>query len=389
MPSCTQGLNPKILRWARERQGLTPQDVARVIKKDVDTVVRWESGESAPTYVQLEKLAYQLYKRPVALFFFPEPPEEADPAKSFRTLPQTELEALPTRVRSALRQAQAMQVGLGELTDGTNPASKRILSDLAVGGLGDAEVVAKQVRDYLGVQVSSQSSWRGPRDALNHWRESLQFVGIFTFRQPMKGTGVWGFCLPHEEFPVIYLNSSAAHTRQVFSLFHELGHLFLDTGGITKDDDSFVTRLPASQRRVEVFCNAFAAEVLVPSQDFEAFRNGDFREDAFVDSVARRYKVSREAILRRALDRGLVSQRHYRAKAQEWATQAEETIGSHKGGDYYANMVSYLGEGFVKLAFSRYYQGACTDEQLADYLNVKVRNLPGIEPFAVSGGTRS
>jgi len=145
--------------------------------------------------------------------------------------------------------------------------------------------------------------------------------------------------------------------------------------------------LPAEQIRVEVFCNAFAAEVLVPTQDFRSFCKSDFSDDAYVESIARRYKVSRETILRRAMDRGLVSQRDYRAKAQEWAAQAEVSLaGRSRRGDYYANTVSYLGEGFVKLAFSRYYKGRCTAQQLADCLNVKVRSLPGLEPFAVGAG---
>src|SRR5436853_2511049 len=88
------GVNPALLVWARERSGLTVEDVAEAIGKSPLVVRQWEAGESAPTYVQLEKLAYGVFRRPLALFFFPQPPEEADPHQSFRTLPDFEIDDL-------------------------------------------------------------------------------------------------------------------------------------------------------------------------------------------------------------------------------------------------------------------------------------------------------
>ena len=76
-----QGINPTIVKWARERSGYTLEDVATSLNKDVETISDWESGEQAPTYVQLETLAGK-YKRPIAIFFFPEPPQEPNFAGS-------------------------------------------------------------------------------------------------------------------------------------------------------------------------------------------------------------------------------------------------------------------------------------------------------------------
>ena len=77
MAEYIQGINPDIVKWARERSGYTLQEVAKSLNRDVATISNWESGAAAPTYVQLEKLADK-YKRPVAMFFFPEPPHETD-----------------------------------------------------------------------------------------------------------------------------------------------------------------------------------------------------------------------------------------------------------------------------------------------------------------------
>ena len=79
-------VNPDMLRWARETAGLNVDDVVRKMKRKrvtAETVLSWENGEGSPSYPQLERIAYEIYKRPLALFFFPEPPQEETPKQSF------------------------------------------------------------------------------------------------------------------------------------------------------------------------------------------------------------------------------------------------------------------------------------------------------------------
>ena len=71
MAEYIQGINPTIIKWARERSGYSLQEVAKSLNRDVATISDWESGAAAPTYVQLETLTDK-YKRPIAMFFFPE-----------------------------------------------------------------------------------------------------------------------------------------------------------------------------------------------------------------------------------------------------------------------------------------------------------------------------
>src|SRR5438105_7590384 len=110
------GIDPKVLEWARKRSGQSIEDVAAACGKDPEVIQSWESGDSAPTYVQLERLAYTVYKRPIALFFFPNVPDEIDPKHSFRTLPETEIDELGADTRHKVREARAMKLSLAELT---------------------------------------------------------------------------------------------------------------------------------------------------------------------------------------------------------------------------------------------------------------------------------
>lgn len=378
------GIQPAVLRWAREAQGYSVDDVATHLKRDAADIIAWEEGKDAPTYAQLERLAYQLYKRPLAVFFLPVPPSEADPKKEFRTLPDFELEKLAADTRYQIRWAQALQLSLKELNDGVNPSEQKIFRDLQFTASHAVADQAAAVREYLNVPLSAQRAWTSDEEALKAWREAVQDAGVFVFKHSFKQKAISGFCLIDTEFPLIYLNNSNVKTRQVFSLLHELAHVLLHQNSISTLDQSTLRFLSRAQLRLEQFCNAFAAEVLVPSSDFNAVlrRTRNATDDTTVGDLARRYRVSREVILRRLLDRRLISQDHYEAKSREWIAEAASG-GKGGGGNYYATQATYLGEKYLQLVFSKHYQGKLSLEQVADYLGVKTKSVAGLEELAL------
>ena len=260
MAEYMKGINPAIIKWARERSGYTLEEVANSLNKDVETISNWESGSSAPTYAQLEKLADKC-KRPIALFFFPEVPQEPDLVKRL-ALRSSEIEALSPNIRLLLRHAAARQISLMELNMGVNPAETKIFRDLHAQLDAPVADIARQTREYLDISVETQASWSNPTKALEIWRDHIEEKGIFVFKDAFRSDVVAGFCLVHDEFPVIYLNNSMSHAKQIFTLFHELGHLLFRRNGITR-------RVRIGGKKVERFCNRYAAEFLVPSADLE------------------------------------------------------------------------------------------------------------------------
>ena len=317
MAEYIQGINPTIVKWARERSGYTLQEVAKSLNRDVATISNWESGAAAPTYVQLEKLADK-YKRPVAMFFFPEPPQEPDFVNQL-ALRSTEIEQLDPGIRVLLRQAYARQLSLMELNMGVNPAETKIFQDLHP-QLGDsATELAQRTRAYLNISVETQASWRSVRETLENWREQVEEKGIFVFKAAFRDDSVDGFCLIHEQFPVIYLNNSKSSVRQIFSLFHELAHLLLGENGITRGIN------PVSEQ-IEVFCNQFAAEFLVPSGDLETRFKDSLYNDAAIEALAGYYKVSRPVILLRLVNQGILTQNSYRRRTAQWTEEYESRL---------------------------------------------------------------
>jgi len=376
-------VNHKVLEWARQRSGQTIDQVAAALHRDPSVIAAWESGDDAPSYPQLETLAYKIYKRPLAVFFFPVPPPEEDPKTSFRTLPEFEVEQLAADTRMKIRQARALQLSLVELNDGKNPAEQKIFVDLHVRSGASAGEVAARARTYLGIDAKAQRGWKDTEQALKAWRRAVEDKGIYVFKNSFKQKDVSGFCLYDAEFPIIYVNNSTAQTRQIFTILHELGHILTATGGVTKRDDTYIAKLTGPDRQVEVFCNRFAAECLLPITEFKASLGPNPSSDENIAKIANAYRVSRHVVLLRLLGLDLVTQGFYEKKVAEWKADYDAKKPERGGGSYYATQGAYLGDKFLKLAFGKYYDGKISIDQLADHLNVRVSSVPGIEQLAM------
>ena len=382
-------VNPDVLRWARETGGFGIDDVVDKLKRKrvtAETVVSWEEGTTSPTYAQLEKLAYEIYKRPLALFFFPEPPEEETPAESFRTLPQEEIDLLEPKLLYLVRQAKVMQENLRELFDGVNPAKKQVCSNITIRSSDTISDIAKKVRDYLGVKLDEQYALTTNEKALKYWREVLEKHGVFVFKDAFKDEECSGFCLYDDVFPVIYINNSQAKIRQIFTLFHELAHLLFRTGGIDLRHDDFIQRMKGPNKRIEVFCNKFAGEFLVPTKDIKPRIRNQTIDDKLLTRLAKKYSVSREVILRKCLDLNHITNAFYEAKVNEWEAERLTRGSSGSGGNPYYTKGVYLGSHYIETAFGKYYQGAISKTQLADYLGMKEMHVSTFEGYVLHGG---
>lgn len=380
------GIQPEMLRWARQTVGLSVVDVAEMLKRSKGEVEAWESGAGAPTYPQLEKLAYQLYKRPLALFFLPSPPDEAVPQREFRTLPDADLAGLSRDTYLHIRRAHAYQLALEEIFDGRNPTDRRIWEAVSLSPNQAVADQASRVREFLGINLDTQIGWKSDEHALKAWRKAIEDVGVFVFKAAFKQKDISGFCLRDDDLPVIYLNNGTSKTRQTFSLLHELAHLLININGLSKFDSSYIDRLPVTEKKLERFCNALAADVLIPSVDFAAQvkrlpeNTEKATEEQFAD-LANRYGVSREAVLRRLFDQGRVSQAYYETKAKTWTAQKK----AGGGGDWYRNQGAYLSDRFAKEVVSRHFRHQISLEHAANLLGIKPKSYAGFEELILQG----
>ena len=202
-------VNPRLITWARERAGFTTLEALSKFQN----IGEWEAGNAYPTYPQLEALADE-FRIPVAVFFFPEPPSLPPIRESFRTLPDVQFEQIPRAVLLHLRRAKAFQLNLIELCQGRNPAERLITRDLALPENVSVRDMVDLVREYLGVSVAAQCQWGNADLALKNWRQVLQIVGIFVFKDLFGIQEYCGFSLYDDVFPIIYVNNNCVKTRQ-------------------------------------------------------------------------------------------------------------------------------------------------------------------------------
>ncbi len=318
-------IEPKVLVWARESMGMDVAEVAKRFNLSENTIKRWESGQKKPTIVQIKKLA-KMYKRSLAVFFLPEPPEEPPLPHDFRTLPEERRNPFSSKTRLAIRQARRLQSLAIELAKTTNT---EIYTTIGRAHLSDdPETVATETREKIGIDVQTQFAWEKDDDAFKEWRKALERLGVLVFQLPLPVEETRGFSLPEDTLPAIVLNEKDHIRARIFSLFHEYGHLLLDTSGICNwENHNGSLEINGS---VEKFCNHFSGAFLVPKDALlnhrlvESRTNTSYWPDEYLRGIAKDFKVSREVILRRLVTFNLASWNFYRMKYEEWKEKAKE-----------------------------------------------------------------
>lgn len=375
-------VKPELIRWVRKDAGLSVTDAAKKAGTTEAIVRQWEEGTLQPTIRQLRLLA-NAAKRPIAIFYLAEPPWKFTALRDFRRLPGDPVAGQSPALRLAVRLAfERRQVALDLATDlDATPPPLPIRASLGE-PVGE---VARRVRDLLGVSVEDQRRWSGEYNALNHWRRAIQDLGILVFQaRGVEVDEMRGFSVAEEPMPVIVLNARDAPNGRVFTLFHEFCHLLLRKGGIC-DLRGHESRRPEDSA-IEVYCNAVAAETLVPRRDFvrsplvrDHPGGADWRETE-LRSLAKDFSVSWEVVLRRLLDTSQISRGIYRDRREAMLAAYRATRSAQTGfvtPDVAA--VTNLGQEFVKLVLVSYYQDRITSRDVSEYLGVRLKHMASIE----------
>lgn len=378
-------INPEVLIWARERSGYSVDEMEKKFSK----YVIWEKGEGYPTYAQLENVA-NAFNRPIAIFFFPNPPSEPSIEKSFRALSEESLHNLSPHMRVLFRKAQSLQLSLGEIFSTEEELQRSKLTWLNSNDY-DLHKSPGKLREILGVDLNTQISWKNPDDALENWREALSNNGIYVFKDAFHDDSISGFCIYDELFPIVFLNNSVHKNRQIFTLFHEIGHLISRQSYLDVFDSEFWNIEFEEPSNIEVSCNAFAANFLVPENDFlqQVQQHIDqFNLTDNIDKLASRYKVSKEVILRRLLTYNIINKSLYMKTVTEWNKlyKKQKTKDKGAGGNYYFTQLAYLGESYCGNVLKMYHQGKINLEQASSYLNIKPKSFVGLESAYLNKG---
>ena len=328
-------LQPDVLRWARERADLTPDDLARKVHLVPERVLEWErSGRISMDWA--ERVAHATHS-PLGYLFLSFPPYETLPIQDFRTRtgepPQRPSVDLLETVYAMQRRQDWMRDEMIET--GAEPLA-------FIGAFhanGKYAVVANAMRDALALSddwASSSPTWS---DALAQLRDNIEEVGILVIFNGVVGNNTsrildpeefQGFALVDEYAPLIFINNADYKAAQMFTLAHELAHLFVGEEGIS----AFDSLLP-SEHAVEQFCDQIAAEFLVPEARIRAFWPSIEHDPDPYQRMAREFKVSRVVVARRALDLDLIDRATFFDFYNRHKGQGNPGDGTSSGGNFW------------------------------------------------------
>ena len=299
-------LQPELLRWARERAGLTQDDLAKKIPVNPDRVREWEQTGKI-SIAQIDKLAAKTYT-PLGYLYLPEPPDESLPIRDFRTRSGD----APTRPSpDLLETVYQMQRRQNWMRDDLIEGGADPLNFVGAYSLTDSHTeVAAAMRAALDLSTGwaeDRSTWS---QALSFLRNRLDEIGVLVVFNGVVGnnnyrkldpTEFQGLALVDEYAPLVFVNSADYIASQMFTLAHEVAHLFVGETGL-----SVLDRLLPADDETEQFCDQVAAEFLVPQKALQAcwptVQDLGNRHQA----IARKSKVSAIVAARRALDLGLI-----------------------------------------------------------------------------------
>lgn len=338
---------PALLAWARERAATPSEELAGRFPK----LASWEAGETQPTLKQLEEFARAVHV-PIGYLFLPAPPHEELPIRDFRTVQGRGVRRPSPNLLDMLYACQERQGWYREFATVNRLPEAEFVGSATV-AQGPAEVAAKMAR-RLGFDLASRAACRTWEEALRLFIGHAEDIGVLVMvsgvvlsnnRRTLDPDEFRGFALADRRAPLIFINGADSKSAQMFTLAHELAHLWLGASGVS---DAGAAPL-AGHRPEEVWCNAVAAELLVPLAALAPERR---RNEALVDTLqrlARQFKVSTLVILRRVLDAGWIDRARFDAAWKaETARLHDMGRAAAGGGDFYRTTLSRVSRRFAR-----------------------------------------
>ena len=348
------GVNPDVLDWAIKRSRVDPQELAAKFP-----IHRWRAG-AEPTLRQLEGFG-RATRTAIGLLLLDEPPIDTLPIPDFRTVASSGVATPSPDLLDTIALCEQRQDWYREylIETGNDPlefvASATVQTPVAQ--------AAAEMRELLDFAVGGRATtWS---QALVDLIDEAEEAGVLVMVNGVVGSNTHrvldpqefrGFALPDEYAPLVFINGADTKAAQIFTLAHELAHLWLGTGGV--DDADLATQ---TGNDVEQWCNAVAAEFLVPLEIITAAYDPDTGDlTGELQRLATIFKVSTLVILRRILDASLVAWPAYQAAFTAELQRVLALGGATSGGNFYNTQPRRVSKPFARAILASTLSGRTT-----------------------------
>lgn len=358
-------INKNLIEWAIIRAGHEVQDYLQANPKVND----WLTGDKKPTVKQLEDFSRKVHV-PFGYLFLKEPPDEKLSFPFFRTGRGATTE-VSLNVYDAIQLVQKRKDWLSEFLREEGYEPLEFVGKFNINT--SPRIIVNDIRKTLKLNAN----WAGNHDT---WKRALDFLAIqieeigvvINFsgivgnntRRNIDVNECRGFVLVDDYAPFMFINSADAKAAQMFTIIHELAHIWL---GQSAGFD--IQNLIPSDDPVEILCDKVAAEFLVPQDYFLRM----WREEKDFQKLNRIFKVSPIVVARRALDLELISKDDFFTFYNKYLNKINNlNLNRGGGGNFYATAKKR-----ISLMFAGYINNAVKEQKLMYRDAYKLTGLKG------------
>ena len=381
-------ITPYVLQWARESARMTEEIAASKVSVSVEKLKQWEEGKDQPTIHQAQLLA-KAYKRPFALFFLPEIPRDFQPLQDFRS---TGSKLLTTSSIFIIREVQQKQAWISDINKENNEDKLSFVGRFSMND--DPAIVARDILNMLGINPLYYRTG----NPIKEWINAAEANGIFVSRTSfinshltLDSDELQGFAISDPYAPFVFVNSDDWNAPQLFTLVHELAHIWIAETGISNDVEPEI-RNNQKHHPVELFCNEVAANALMPAEFLDGLDATTYSNAKVLFKTARLLGVSSFALLVRSFNLSKISDSHYHRLKQEadaefaafLLREAEKKIKQKDkeapgGPSYYLLQLNRNGRLFTQTVIDSFKGGFIEPTMASQLLNVQVNKFSKLE----------
>ncbi|NOX14993.1 MAG: ImmA/IrrE family metallo-endopeptidase [Epsilonproteobacteria bacterium] len=343
-------IEPSVLVWARTRAQMTIDALSAKLSIATNKIELWEEGKAKPTFKQAQKVAKTL-QIPFGYLYLSKPPEETLSIPDLRTLGDETPEELSPTFKELLRDMERKQQWYKEYAIENKEEKLPFIGSFNINS--SIEDVVLDIRRTLKWE-SGFASTANVKDAyIKEISTKAEAVGILIMRNSVLANNTHkhltvsefrGFAISDNYAPLIFVNTADAKSAQIFTLAHELAHLWIGESGISSID-----LYNQDADRIEKFCNKVAAELLIPKNEFVEHWNYSQDNDKNIEHIASKYHVSSFVVIRRAYDLRFINFDIFQELFEKATERFEEYKKENKngsGGNFYSTLKIRVSERF-------------------------------------------
>lgn len=355
MPSVSVKVNPTILNWLMQKaqQGNVGSSVIDLIKK-------WISGEKEPTFSQIETVSKNI-NIPFGYFFLDKPPVEECKIVDFRTVDSISIHNPSRDLIDTVDLMSRVQEWMSEYNR-DNGASEYVF----VGSVKTTDgviPVANTIREELKLSLNWFADFRNAKEAFNSLRNTIADLGVIVMMNGIVGNNTHrtlnvsefrAFTLTDPYAPLIFINSRDTDNGKLFSLLHELVHIWIGKDNFYNDTHGISQKVS----KEEQFCNAVAAEILVPDSVFIAeWSTKTGSNEMIIYDLEKKFVCSRFTLLIKAFNTGRIEKTEFnrllnlfKKQFETMQNQKQEKISG--GGDFYRTLATKWDRKVIQAMYS-------------------------------------